>query len=81
MSLCVQFSTRWTPRFKHLLRATGLRDTAAGFGWQPTWPTFLPRLGITIDHCLASSALGVRALKTGPDIGSDHYPLIVELTF
>lgn len=72
-------TTRWDTRFATLLAATGLRDTAAGFVWQPTWPTFLPGLGIAIDHCLASPRLAVTARRIGPDIGSDHYPLIVEL--
>ncbi len=71
--------TRWSSRFGALTRATGLRDAAAGFGWQPTWPTFLPRIGIAIDHCLASPSLGIRELRAGPDIGADHYPLMVEL--
>ncbi len=71
--------TRWTARFDRLLLATGLRDAAVGFGWQPTWPTFLPRLGIAIDHCLVSPSLRVRELKAGRHVGSDHYPLIVDL--
>jgi len=70
--------TRWAPRFGNLLDATGLSDTATGFGWQPTWPTLLPGLGITIDHCLASPSLRIRSHRTGPDVGSDHYPLIAE---
>ncbi|MDH3715682.1 MAG: endonuclease/exonuclease/phosphatase family protein [Gammaproteobacteria bacterium] len=73
-------TTRWASRFGDLVAATGLRDTATGFGWQPTWPTFLPNLGIAIDHCLVSPALQVRNHRPGPDIGSDHYPLIVELS-
>jgi endonuclease/exonuclease/phosphatase (EEP) superfamily protein YafD len=72
-------TTRWNSRFGDLLAATGLRDTATGFGWQPTWPAFLPKLGIAIDHCLASPAFEVRSHRLGPDIGSDHYPLIVEI--
>lgn len=71
--------TRWVPRFTDLQSATGLRDTAIGFGWQPTWPTMLPKLGIAIDHCLASPSLHIKSSRPGPHIGSDHYPLIVEI--
>lgn len=70
--------TRWAARFTTLLEATGLEDTAVGFGWQPTWPTWLPGLGITIDHCLASPSLRISDRRVGPHLGSDHLPLIVE---
>lgn len=73
-------TTRWSSRFDELQAATGLRDTATGFGWQPTWPAFLPKLGIAIDHSLVSPALQVRSHRLGSDIGSDHYPLIVEIS-
>lgn len=71
--------TRWTSRFDDLLQATGLVDAGAGFGWQPTWPSWLPGVGITIDHCLASPSLQIKDVARGPDVGSDHFPLIVEI--
>jgi endonuclease/exonuclease/phosphatase (EEP) superfamily protein YafD len=39
----------------------------------------LPVLRIPIDHCLVSSELVVLEHTVGPDIGSDHYPLLVTL--
>ena len=69
----------WSPHFRDLLTATGLRNAAAGHGWIPTWPTwFWPAL-IPIDHVLVRGPLGVEDLERGPDVGSDHYPLIAGL--
>lgn len=69
----------WSPHFRDLLTATGLRNAAAGQGWIPTWPTwFWPAL-IPIDHVLVRGPLGVEDLERGPDVGSDHYPLIADL--
>ena len=69
----------WSPHFRDLLTATGLRNAAAGQGWIPTWPTwFWPAL-IPIDHVLVRGPLGVEDLERGPDAGSDHYPLIAGL--
>jgi len=71
--------TPWSPYFGRLLRASGLRDTGAGCGLQPTWPARVVPLWIPIDHCLVSPELGVIRRRTGRYIGSDHYPLVVDL--
>ncbi|NQZ02789.1 MAG: endonuclease/exonuclease/phosphatase family protein [Bdellovibrionales bacterium] len=42
-----------------------------------TWPTWTPFPLIPIDHCLFKN-LDPTIYKRGSDIGSDHYPLIVE---
>jgi endonuclease/exonuclease/phosphatase (EEP) superfamily protein YafD len=73
-------TTPWSPVFADVLARSGLRDSAHGFGPQPTWPTTLPwPCRIPIDHCLHSSDLEVVDRRTGADIGSDHLPLIIEL--
>ncbi len=71
--------TLWSPYHTRLLRDSALRNARQGFGVLPTWPTQLPFLKIPLDHCLVSPAIQVRAIRTGPKIGSDHLPLIVEL--
>lgn len=73
-------ATPWCPAFQRLLRESGLRDSSRGRGVQPTWPTFMPLLGIPIDHCLLSPELTVMKKTVGPRVGSDHYPLLVEFT-
>src|SRR5262249_5795005 len=72
--------TSWSPAFRDLLARSGLRDSRLGRGVQPSWPTGLPSLlRIPIDHCLVSGGLEVENRRTGPDIGSDHLPIVVDL--
>jgi endonuclease/exonuclease/phosphatase (EEP) superfamily protein YafD len=68
----------WSSGFGKLLATTGLTDTAKGRGIQTTWPTEYIWLRIPIDFCLVSKAVVVKEFKVGPDIGSDHFPLIVD---
>jgi len=72
-------ATQWSAPFRHLLRETRLHDSTRGFGFQPTWPTFLPGMGIAIDHCLHTDGVSIIDRVVGEDLGSDHYPLIVDL--
>jgi hypothetical protein len=51
----------------------------ASNGPLPSWPSLLPFAMIPIDHCLVSGEFTVIDIKIGPDVGSDHLPLIVEL--
>ena len=72
--------TPWSPYFLDLVADSGLRDSAQGRGWLPTWPTWLPLAGIPIDHVLVSPEVTVSELTRARPAGSDHYPLIAELT-
>lgn len=38
-------------------------------------------LAVQLDHCLHTQELSVTAFRTGGDIGSDHLPIIVDLSF
>lgn len=71
-------ATPWSYAFRRLVRESGLRDSSKGHGFQPTWPTFMQLLLIPIDHCLYGSGIHVTSKRVGPNVGSDHYPLIVE---
>jgi endonuclease/exonuclease/phosphatase (EEP) superfamily protein YafD len=70
--------TPWSPHFRRLLRESGLKDSSQGRGVHPTWPTFIPLMLIPIDHCLISPGIGIVKRETGPYVGSDHFPLIVD---
>lgn len=86
-------STPWSLPFKKLLRESGLKDSQVGFGVQPSWPVFfaplgmpaykpnfVPLVGIPIDHVLVSPRVEVLDRKVGPNVWSDHMPVVVELT-
>lgn len=70
-------ATPWSNAFNGigemgLRRATGLL---------PTWPaTGLGWLGIPIDHVLVSAHWQVVGRSKGPDIGSDHFPVVARIT-
>ena len=73
-----------TPRgyaFRSLLRSSGLKDASRGQGVRWTWPARIWPLAIPIDHALVSEQVYVLGLETGPNIGSDHYPLVLDAVF
>jgi len=69
----------WSRDFRWFRRRMRLVDTRRGFGVQRTWPAGSWLLRIPIDHCLVSPGVGVRRRQLGPDVGSDHLPVIVDL--
>lgn len=74
-------ATPWNAGFRELLATTGMVD-AAGDGFRPTWPTMWPwPLRVPIDHVLVGGGIGVTpgSAQCGPEFGSDHAPLFVEL--
>jgi endonuclease/exonuclease/phosphatase (EEP) superfamily protein YafD len=73
-------ATRWSAAFQRLFTSAGLRDSAGGRGWQPTWKTG-SIFQIPIDHVLVSSHWTVTDRRIGPNLGSDHRPLVVDLQF
>ncbi len=68
--------TPWSPNYDSMLEETGLYNTRKGFGMLLTWPK--PPI-IPIDHILASPAIITLDMQAGPNVGSDHRPLVVEL--
>ena len=72
-------ATPWSHVFGPLT-GSGLRNSQRGFGLAPSFPvdgSFLTR--VPIDHLLHSSHLAVSDRWLGPDLGSDHFPLVVDL--
>ena len=52
---------------------------AWGEGPQATWPALVVPLFIQIDHCLANAQIEASDFKVGRFLGSDHYPISVDL--
>ena len=73
-------NTPWSLTFRGLVRLAGVCDTSRTFGLLPTWPVrTLPFLRIPLDHCLHSPEVKILRKRRGPSIGSDHFPLIIDL--
>jgi endonuclease/exonuclease/phosphatase (EEP) superfamily protein YafD len=67
--------TPYSPRFAAMQRRTGTRAANVG-----TWPAVLPSsVGIAIDALLVGQFDGIEDAHAGPDLGSDHRPLIATI--
>lgn len=71
-------STDGSRHFRDFIEVSGLRDSRLGFGRQGSWPTDMP-YRIAIDHAFVSEDLAVVDRKLGHMVGSDHFPLIIDL--
>ncbi len=71
-------ATPWSARFHALIDYSRMFDGRRGHGLNATWPTYAPPLLVPIDHCVTSRSVRIDAMSTGPRVGSDHYPLIVD---
>jgi len=71
--------TPWSPAFGELLARGGLVDTGLRRGLTATWLSRLPFVGLMIDHVLVSPGITVAGNRLGARIGSEHFPVIVDL--
>jgi endonuclease/exonuclease/phosphatase (EEP) superfamily protein YafD len=67
--------------FYNAAKQLNLTDSRQGRGLLLSWPTTikLPIPLLTIDHIFVGSDIDVLERKVGPNIGSDHFPVIVRL--
>jgi endonuclease/exonuclease/phosphatase (EEP) superfamily protein YafD len=73
-------ATPWCPPLRRLLAEAQLRPASSGHALiASTWPTTIPFLRIPLDHALLDERLASPAFRVGPDIGSDHFPLILKV--
>jgi len=70
----------WSPAFTDFVRASGLRDSRRQRGVQASWPVNIPWLRIPLDHVLYSCGVQIERRTLGPDVGSDHRPVIVDFS-
>lgn len=69
--------TMWNRGYRPLAELGGLRNARAGHGIGPTWPA-LGRLGVPIDHILATPDIELRDFRVLRAVGSDHRPIVSE---
>lgn len=67
----------WSSSFRYLASDGDLTDSHKGHWLDSSWPSWLVLLRVPIDNCLVSDGLTVLEREHGPDVGSDHFPLIV----
>ena len=71
--------TPWSNAFGRLCRDGNLRDSEQSFGPQPSWPSYLGFPLIPIDHFLVSPEIVVNSRSVLQDVGSDHYPVLMNI--
>lgn len=79
--VCGDFNTPpWSGPLRDFSSHARLRDLYGGHAWSGySWPTWSSLLRVPLDNCFVSSRVVVTAHRDGPDIGSDHRPLVVDL--
>lgn len=71
-------ATPWCHGMRLLQTGSGIRFRTADPIWPPTWGLHLPMM-IPIDHVLVKGELSIMQRTIGPDVGSDHRPVLVRL--
>lgn len=81
VAICGDFNTPpWAGPFRHLADAGGLAELYGRGAWSAySWPTWSGLLRVPLDNCLVARGLAVVRHQEGSRIGSDHFPLIVDL--
>ena len=72
-------NTPWNPLIRDFARKSRLLDSTRQCGILPTWPVkTLPFLRIPLDQAFHSPTIRLLRKERGPDIGSDHFPLLLD---
>src|SRR5262245_2563421 len=80
-AVCGDFNTPpWSGPLRDFAAGADLRDLYGGSAWAAySWPTWSSLLRVPLDNCFVGAGIAVRDHHEGPDVGSDHRPLVVEL--
>jgi endonuclease/exonuclease/phosphatase (EEP) superfamily protein YafD len=80
IAVCGDFNAvPWSHAVRKLASTAQLQSTHPRYGINGTWPAGIPLLRLPIDNCLISEGLTLLDREVGPDVGSDHLPLIIRL--
>jgi endonuclease/exonuclease/phosphatase (EEP) superfamily protein YafD len=72
-------ASTWSRGFSLLTGEADLVNSQKGFGVQASWPADHTLFGIPIDHLVHSPELTTVDRYLGDNLGSDHFPLFVEV--
>jgi endonuclease/exonuclease/phosphatase (EEP) superfamily protein YafD len=73
--------TPFSDHFKNCIKEANLNFAVIEHG-KNTWASFLPAwVRTTIDHCLVSADIQVVDRQIGPNLGSDHLPVMTRIAF
>ena len=72
----------WSPFYKKLINDTNLISSRKGFGINASYPApYAFFSGLPIDHILFSRHFASLSFKSGSHIGSDHLPIVTDISF
>ena len=71
----------WSVTSKLFRKYSGLVDPREGRGLYNTYNVFVPLFRYPLDHILYSDEFGLLTLRKLESIGSDHFPLFIELNY
>jgi endonuclease/exonuclease/phosphatase (EEP) superfamily protein YafD len=81
VAVCGDFNTPpWSGPLRAFASDANLRDLYGRSAWAGySWPTWSSLLRVPLDNCFVGEGVAVRGHRDGPDDGSDHRPLVVDL--
>lgn len=71
----------WSRTTRLFCSVSGLLDPRIGRGPSPTFPVNFSLLRFPLDHVFLSPEFRLIDLVRGPDIGSDHFPMFLKVSF
>jgi endonuclease/exonuclease/phosphatase (EEP) superfamily protein YafD len=79
--VCGDFNTPpWTGPLRAFAAGARLRDLYGNHAWAGySWPTWSSFLRVPLDNCFVGKSVAVTDHRDGPDVGSDHRPLVVDI--
>jgi endonuclease/exonuclease/phosphatase (EEP) superfamily protein YafD len=79
--VCGDFNTPpWSGPLRHFAADARLHDVYGSHAWAAySWPTWGYVLRVPIDNCFVSNGVAVTGHHDGPNVGSDHRPLVVDI--
>jgi endonuclease/exonuclease/phosphatase (EEP) superfamily protein YafD len=78
LAICGDFNTvPWSSSFHHLSSDGDLSDAHRGQWLEGSWPSWSALVRVPIDNCLISDGVTVLEQEHGPNVGSDHLPLLI----